>query len=84
MMDDNKILKEKQLVLERLLAANPRLKLAISVNGVMNTYTRQDIRKHVEQLDEVGRKYIDQQMNFLKSMASGEIHALLADIPDED
>ncbi|HEU4966996.1 MAG TPA: hypothetical protein VFT53_06000 [Candidatus Saccharimonadales bacterium] len=83
-MDDDKILKEKQLVLERLLAANPRLKLAISVNGVMNTYTRQDIRKHVEQLDEVGRKYIDQQMNFLKSMASGEIHALLADIPDED
>lgn len=83
-MDDDKILKEKQLVLERLLAANPRLKLAISINGVMNTYTRQDIRKHVEQLDEVGRKYIDQQMNFLKSMASGEIHALLADIPDED
>lgn len=83
-MSDDKILKEKQLVLERLLAANPRLKLAISVNGVMSTYTRQDIRKHVEQLDEVGRKYIDQQMSFLKSMASGEIHALLADIPDED
>lgn len=81
---DTKLQKEQRIILERLLTANPNLKLAISTNGTTQTYTRSQMRIHVENLDDVGLEYVNEQMEFMRALSRGDIHKMLQDIPDEE
>jgi len=74
---EEKIKSEKELVLFRLLASDPRLQLSVGGDGTVKTYTREQIIEHVKTLDEVGKEYIKTQMEFMRAMGSGELYFLL-------
>jgi hypothetical protein len=76
----DRIEKEKELILAQLLASSPQLKLSVGTSEGMKTYTRDQIIEHVKQLDNVGQEYVKTQMDFMRSLKTGEIYSLLADI----
>jgi hypothetical protein len=75
--------KEKEIVLAQLFASDPKLKLSIGSAEGMKTYTRDQIIKHVENLDTVGKEYVKTQMDFMRSLKSGELYALLASVESQ-
>ena len=78
-MTDNKKLDEeiKKLVLWRLETSVPEyFKLSVGGKG---TFTKEEIRKHVEAEDETGMAFVDMQLNFIKAVASGEFSEALAE-----
>ncbi|MCK5039730.1 MAG: hypothetical protein KAR87_02065 [Candidatus Aenigmarchaeota archaeon] len=77
MIDDKKIDEEiKKLVLWRLETSVPEyFKLSVGGKG---TFTKEEIRKHIEAEDETGMAFVDMQLNFIKAVASGKLSEALA------
>ncbi len=67
----------KELVLWRLEVSVPQnYKFSVGGKGV---YTKQELKKHVEAEDEIGRSFIDMQLKFIRAVASGEFSKTLAE-----
>lgn len=68
---DKKILEEMQkLVLARLRASSDEL--TISVGSI--EYSKKDMLKSVEEIDDLGKEIIEAQIEYLRDMASGAIY----------
>jgi hypothetical protein len=62
---------EKELVLARLDVMSNNLKISI---GSYGTFSKADLKKHVEQEDEIGRKVVEIQLEFLRSIKEGKLY----------
>ncbi|HLC57471.1 MAG TPA: hypothetical protein VJH95_02785 [Candidatus Nanoarchaeia archaeon] len=72
-----KISKEiKELVLWKIEVDMPQnFRLSMGDKG---TFNKEDLKKHVEAEDEVGRAYINVELKFIKSLMNGEFSRILA------
>lgn len=61
----------RQLVIARLKASSAGLKISIGGKG---TFSREDLIKNVEVDNEIGKRVIDIQMEYLRDLASGKIY----------
>ena len=60
----------KQLVLWRLETSVPsHFKLSVGGEG---SFSKEELRVHVEQEDETGLAFVEMQLNFIKALASGK------------
>ncbi|MFH1376086.1 MAG: hypothetical protein ABIH25_00450 [Candidatus Woesearchaeota archaeon] len=77
MKEENKLDKDiKKLVLYRLDATIPlHFKLSIGNKGV---FTKEELKGHIEKEDEIGRIFVDMQLEFIKASSSGKISEILA------
>ena len=67
----------KKLVLWRLEASVPEyFKLSVGGKG---TFSKEELKKHVEQEDEIGLAFVEIQLNFIKSLTSGKFSKVLAE-----
>ena len=73
----SKISKElKELVLYKLDMEVPaNFKMSIGKEG---TFTRDQLKSEVKSGSEVGKIYVEMQLNFMRSLMNGEISAALA------
>jgi hypothetical protein len=71
---------EKAIVLAQLLSLNPSLSFSVGA-GESKTYSKSEIIKHVEALDEVGKEFVKTQMDFLRAMKTGDIYKVIAPTP---
>lgn len=60
----------RRLVIERVKASPKELRLSI---GDME-YSTEEVLKHVEKGDEVGKQVMDAQINFLRDVARGKVY----------
>ena len=60
----------KNLVIARLKVIPDNLKLSISGSE----YTKDELIKHVEQGDEIGKKIIEIEMDYLRSLKEGVLY----------
>ena len=68
MTEKKKLDKElKELILWRLETSVP-LHFRLSAGG-KGTFSKEKLRKHVEQEDEIGLAFADMQLNFIKSLS---------------
>ena len=71
----------KELVLWRLETSVPEnFKLSIGNKG---SFSKNELKKHVEAEDEVGVAFADMQLNFVKALVSGEFSRKLAETKAE-
>lgn len=77
MTERKKLDKEiKELVLWRLDTSVPtHFKLSVGGEG---TFSKEELREHVEKEDEIGLAYANMQLSFIKAIASGEFSKTLA------
>lgn len=67
----------KELVLWRLETSVPKhLKLSIGGKG---TFGKEELKKHIEQEDEIGLAFVDIQLNFIKGLTSGKFSKVLTE-----
>ena len=67
----------KELVLWRLESSVPsHFKLSVGVQGV---FTKEELKKHVEAEDDVGRGFVEMQLKFIRAVACGEFSKTLAE-----
>jgi len=67
----------KELVLWRLERAVPEnFKLSIGSKG---SFSKSELKKHVEAEDEIGLAFADMQLSFIKALVSGEFSRKLAE-----
>ena len=73
----NNISKElKELILYKIEAEiPPHHKLSIGSKGI---FTKEQLKKAVEEEDDVGKAYVKMQLDFLRALARGEISKILA------
>lgn len=71
---------EQVIVLERLFASNPDIKFAVITAQGPKTYTRADIIEEVKHMTPFGKKYVEDQMQYTRDLASGKILTLLEEI----
>lgn len=71
---------EKAIVLERLFASNPDIKLSISTIEGAKTFTRAEIIDEVNRSTAFGKQYVQEQLQYTRDLASGKILALLEEI----
>ena len=78
MTEAKKLDKEiKELILWRLESNVPKhFKLSIGGKGA---YSKEELKRHVEQEDEIGLAFVDMQLNFIKALASGKLSKVLAE-----
>lgn len=62
----------KKLVIERIKAASDELEISIG----STTYTKDQILESVEKEDEVGKEFIDIQMEYLRDIAQGALYKI--------
>ncbi len=68
----NKISKElKELVIARLDVMPSNMKVSI---GPYGTFSKEELKKHVEFGDYIGKKVVDVQMSFLRSIKEGKLY----------
>lgn len=60
----------KKLVIERIKASSDDLRISLGANK----YTKEEILKSIEEENELGRKFIEIQMEYLRDMAQGAIY----------
>ena len=74
----NKIPEElKKILIWKLdIEIPPTYKLSVGNKG---TFTREELKKHVEQEDEVGMAFANMQLGFMKALASGRFSEALAE-----
>lgn len=79
MSEKNKIPQEiKDIILWELeTKVPPNLKLSIGHKGV---FTRDQLKKEVEEESEVGKLYADMQLRFMRALAKGDVSASLATV----
>lgn len=56
---------EKQLVVARLEALPPNVGISV---GSDDSFTRQELLQHVEDEDNIGKKYIESDLEFLRAL----------------
>lgn len=61
----------RQLVIARLKASSPGLKISIGGEGA---FSKEDLIKSVEAGDDIGQKVIEIQMEYLRDLAAGKIY----------
>ncbi len=66
----------KKIVLWRLDTIPPNFKLSVGNEG---TFTKEELKQHVEKGDEIGVMFAKMQLNFMKALASGEFSKSLAE-----
>ncbi len=66
----------KKIVLWRLDTIPPNFKLSIGNEG---TFTKEELRQHVEKEDQIGVTFAKMQLNFMKALASGEFSKMLSE-----
>jgi Zn ribbon nucleic-acid-binding protein len=66
----------KKIVLWRLDTIPPNFKLSIGNEG---TFTKEELRQHVQKEDQIGVTFAKMQLNFMKALASGEFSKTLAE-----
>ncbi|MBI2147913.1 hypothetical protein HYU19_05610 [Candidatus Woesearchaeota archaeon] len=66
----------KKIVLWRLDTIPPNFKLSIGNEG---TFTKEELRQHVQKEDQIGVAFAKMQLNFMKALASGEFSKTLAE-----
>ena len=66
----------KKIVLWRIETIPPNFKLSVGHEG---TFTKDELKQHVEKGDEVGVMFAQMQLNFMKALASGEFSKALAE-----
>ncbi len=67
----------KQLVLWRLETSVPsHFKLSVGGKG---SFSKEELKMHVEQEDETGLAFVDMQLNFIKALASGKFSEALVE-----
>lgn len=67
----------KKLILWRIEAGVPKhFKLCM---GEKRTFTKEEMKEHVEKEDEVGHEIIKMQLQFIKAISSGEFSKALAE-----
>lgn len=78
MTNKKKIDKEtKELVLWRLETSIPKyFKLSVGGKG---TFSKDELKKHIEQEDEIGSVFINMQLDFIKALANGKFSKVLAE-----
>jgi len=65
----------KELVLWRLDTEGPsHFKLSV---GNMGTFTKDELKKHVDDWDEIGALFVEMQLDFMKATARGEVSEIL-------
>ena len=62
----------KELVSARLETMSPDLNIAV---GDVGEFTRDELLKHVEQEDEIGRLFIEFDIEFLRALKEGALFA---------
>ena len=66
----------KKIVLWRLETIPPNFKLSIGNEG---TFTKEELKQHVQKEDQIGVAFAKMQLNFMKALASGEFSKTLAE-----
>ena len=66
----------KKIVLWRLETIPPNFKLSIGNEG---TFTKEELKQHVQKEDQIGVAFAKMQLNFMKALASGEFSKMLAE-----
>jgi len=61
----------KKLVLERVGAMPDSLNLAVGSTEI----TKNDLLAHVQQEDEIGRQFMEMELEFLRDLGSGAVYA---------
>lgn len=61
----------KELVIARLEIMPNNMKVSI---GAYGTFSKEDLKRHVEEEDEVGKKVIEVQMAFLRAIKEGKLY----------
>lgn len=62
----------KQLVIERLSTLPPNKEVSIGGDG---SFGRDELIEHVEKGDEIGKKMVEIEMTFLRSLKEGLLYA---------
>ena len=60
----------KKLILARLMIMPSDLRLSIGSQD----YTKEDLKKHIEENDSIGNEYTNTQLEFLQDLASGAVY----------
>ncbi len=69
---NEKITKQiKDLVIARLEIMPSNMKVSI---GSYGAFSKNDLKKHVEEEDEIGKKVIEVQMAFLRAIKEGKLY----------
>lgn len=66
----------KKIVLWRLETIPPHFKLSVGNEG---TFTKEELKQHIEKEDNIGVLFAKMQLNFMKALASGEFSKTLAE-----
>lgn len=66
----------KKIVLWRIETIPPNFKLSVGNQG---TFTKEELKQHIEQEDKIGVAFAQMQLNFMKALASGEFSKALAE-----
>ncbi|MDP3698098.1 MAG: hypothetical protein Q8R47_00775 [Nanoarchaeota archaeon] len=66
----------KKIVLWRLETIPPNYKLSVGNEG---TFTKDELKQHVEKGDEIGVMFANMQLNFMKALASGKFSKALVE-----
>ncbi|MEK6846003.1 MAG: hypothetical protein AABY26_04545 [Nanoarchaeota archaeon] len=66
----------KKIVLWRLETIPPNFKLSVGNEG---TFTKDELKQHIEKEDDIGVLFANMQLNFMKALASGEFSKALAE-----
>ncbi len=66
----------KKIVLWRLETIPPNFKLSVGDEG---TFTKEELKQHIEKEDSIGVLFAKMQLNFMKALASGEFSKALAE-----
>lgn len=65
----------KEIVLWKLDTMPPHMKLSIGNKG---TFSKEELKSHIEKEDEIGIIFSQMQLNFMKALASGEFSKAIA------
>jgi len=66
----------KKIVLWKLDTVPPNFKLSVGNKG---SFTKEELKQHIEKGDEIGVLFANMQLNFMKALASGEFSKTLAE-----
>ncbi|MDP3640676.1 MAG: hypothetical protein Q8R53_05785 [Nanoarchaeota archaeon] len=75
-MNENISHELKKIVLWRLETIPPHFKLSIGNEG---TFTKEELKRHVEKEDNIGVIFAKMQLKFMKALASGEFSKTLSE-----
>jgi hypothetical protein len=66
----------KKIVLWRLETIPSNFKLSVGNEG---SFTKEELKKHIEKEDDIGVLFAKMQLNFMKALASGQFSKTLAE-----